>query len=155
MRTSEACSAANKREASGKWNTLINNPFFGLFIGLPVTKPNWSYEWRVRRKYSTRPIWGILSFRVDFHCRVIFTCVNMDVSFTRENKIKTRHEVLRLIVKLSEVRLLLLHAIFFIHSLSFIWERKFYARTHVTRVSWKFDRGQKPRWLTIFRIFKR
>ena len=41
----------------------------------------------------------------------------MDVSFTRGNKIKTRYEVLRLIVKLSEVRLSL--SLSYIHSLLF------------------------------------
>ena len=103
---------------------------------------------------NTRPIWRVLSFRVDFHCPVIFTCVNMDVSFTRVNKIKTRYEVLRLIVNLSGFDFYF-YALSFIYSLSFILEHKFYARTHVTRVCWKFDRGQKPRGLTIFRIFKR
>ena len=63
---------------------------------------------------------GVLSFRVDFHCRVVFTCVNMDVSFTRVNKIETRYEVLRLIMKLSEVRLFIFtRYLSYIHSLLF------------------------------------
>ena len=59
--------------------------------------------------------------RVDFHCRVIFTCVNTHVNFTRVNRIETRYEVLRLNIKLSEVQLLLLH---FIRCLSVIYKRK-------------------------------
>ena len=48
---------------------------------------------------------GVLSFRVDFQCRVIFMCMFMPVNFTRVNKTERRFEVLRLNVKLNEVRL--------------------------------------------------
>ena len=44
--------------------------------------------------------------RVDFHCRVIFTYVYIHVNFTHVNKIETWYEVLRLNVKLSEIKLL-------------------------------------------------
>ena len=43
---------------------------------------------------------------VDFHCRLIFTYVTIHVNFTHVNKIETRYEVLRLNMKLSEIKLL-------------------------------------------------
>ena len=58
---------------------------------------------------------------MDFHCRVIFTCVYTHVNFTRVNKIETRYEaVLHLNVKLGEVQLLLLRAILHILPLFYL-----------------------------------
>ena len=39
---------------------------------------------------------------MDFHCRVMFTCVYTHVNFIRVNRIEARHKLLNLNVKLSE-----------------------------------------------------
>ena len=60
--------------------------------------------------------------RVDFPCRVIFTCLYTHVNFTRVNKIEASYEVSRLNVKLTNVPLLCLRGKTF-HSFTLPQER--------------------------------
>ena len=52
------------------------------------------------------------SVRVDFHSRIIFTCLYTDANFNHINKIEPRYKVLSLKVKLIEIQLLSLRATF-------------------------------------------
>ena len=54
----------------------------------------------------------IISLRVDFHCRVIFTCVYTNVNLNYVNRREAKYKVLSINVKLSEVQILRLRATF-------------------------------------------
>ena len=55
----------------------------------------------------------LIPLRVDFHCRVIFTCVYKHANFNLVNKIEARYKLLSFFFsKLSEVQILRLRATF-------------------------------------------
>ena len=60
-----------------------------------------------------------VSFRMDSHCRVLFTCVYTHANFTRVNKIEARYRVLSLNMKWSEIQFLRLRATF--HALPLLY----------------------------------
>ena len=89
---------------------------------------------------------------VDFHCRVMCTCVYTHVNFIRVNRIQARHKVLSLNGKLSEVQFSPLHdatlhtlPLFYLRtSILYTYARKNYATVKIhpkSKNSWQYKFG--------------